>query len=91
MDLYTETSGKGEPIVFVHGSAWNTTMWPWTEIPTLVLCGTDDSLTPQKYSLYLNKAVQGSELLLIEGAGHMVMMENPEAVGRAIREFIRGK
>ncbi len=60
-------------------------------VPTLILCGTDDSLTPVKYSLYLNKEIRGSKLILIEGAGHMVMMEKPDAVNRAIEEFVAGR
>ncbi len=60
------------------------------KIPTLIICGIDDSLTPPKYSRYLNAAIQGSKLVLIEDAGHMVMMEKPEVVSRAIAEFIRG-
>ena len=60
-------------------------------VPTLILCGTDDSLTPQKYSSYLNKEIRGSKLVLIEDAGHMVMMEKPDAVSRAIQEFISSR
>ena len=60
-------------------------------VPTLILCGTDDSLTPQKYSSYLNKEIRGSKLILIEDAGHMVMMEKPDAVSRAIQEFISSR
>jgi pimeloyl-ACP methyl ester carboxylesterase len=58
-------------------------------IPALIICGTDDVLTPQKYSHYLNKEIKGSQLVLIEGAGHMVMWEKPEEVNRAIEKFIR--
>ena len=58
-------------------------------VPALIVCGTDDSLTPLKYSLYLNEAMQGSKLVLIEDAGHMVMREKPEEVNRAVEEFTR--
>ncbi len=61
------------------------------QVPALIVCGTDDSLTPPKYSHYLNHAIQDSRLVLIEDAGHMVMMEKPEQVNRAIEEFIRGR
>jgi pimeloyl-ACP methyl ester carboxylesterase len=60
-------------------------------IPALIVCGTEDSLTPPKYSHYLDKAIQDSRLVLIEDAGHMVMMEKPEEVNRAIGEFVRGR
>ncbi len=56
--------------------------------PALIMCGTEDSLTPPKYSRYLNEALPGSGLLLIDDAGHMVMMEKPEEVNRAIEKFV---
>jgi pimeloyl-ACP methyl ester carboxylesterase len=57
-------------------------------VPTLIICGTDDALTPPKYSEYLHQAIDGSHLVLIEGAGHMVMVEKPEQVGDAIARFL---
>jgi len=56
--------------------------------PTLVICGTQDKLTPPKYSAYLRDHIPGSELVLMEGAGHMVMLEKPEEVTRAMEGFI---
>ncbi len=56
--------------------------------PTLIVCGSNDSLTPPKYSRYLNRAIQGSRLVLVPYAGHMVMIEKPQEVNRAIREFV---
>ncbi len=58
-------------------------------MPTLILCGTEDALTPPKYSSYLHKAIAGSQLVFIEDAGHMVMLEQPERVNLAIDRFIR--
>jgi pimeloyl-ACP methyl ester carboxylesterase len=55
--------------------------------PTLAICGTADRLTPPKYSTYLRDNITGARLSLIEGAGHMVMLEQPEAVSQAIADF----
>jgi len=55
--------------------------------PTLALCGTADRLTPPKYSTYLCDHIPNAQLVLIEGAGHMVMLEQPEAVTQAIADF----
>ncbi len=57
-------------------------------VPALIICGNDDALTLPKYSLYLHEAIYGSQLTLIDGAGHMVMMEKPMEVNRAIEEFV---
>jgi pimeloyl-ACP methyl ester carboxylesterase len=55
--------------------------------PTLAICGTADRLTPPKYSTYLCDHIPAAQLVLIEGAGHMVMLEQPEAVTQAIADF----
>jgi len=58
------------------------------EKPTLILCGAEDKMTPPKYSKYLAGHIQNSELTSIEGAGHMVMLENPRAVAEAVEHFV---
>lgn len=56
-------------------------------VPTLILCGMADRLTPPKYSHYLHEHIAGSTLTLIEGAGHMVMLEKPDQMNAAIAQF----
>ena len=58
------------------------------KIPTLILCGAEDKMTPPKYSKYLHKHIPNSELTTIEKAGHMVMLENPHEVADAIEQFV---
>jgi pimeloyl-ACP methyl ester carboxylesterase len=57
--------------------------------PTLILCGDDDQLTPVKYSQFLHSRIKGSKMEVLPNAGHMVMMESPQAFNEKIREFIR--
>ncbi len=57
-------------------------------LPTLILCGEDDVLTPIKYSEFLQEEIQHSKLVRIPDAGHIMMIEKPEAVNRAIKEFV---
>lgn len=56
--------------------------------PACVLCGTHDSLTPAKYSVYLRDRLPEAQLHLVEGAGHMVMIEKPADVVRALSAFL---
>ncbi len=56
--------------------------------PTLLLCGTEDQLTPPRFSQYLHTQIAGSTLVLVPGAGHMVLIEQPEAVNAALRAFV---
>jgi pimeloyl-ACP methyl ester carboxylesterase len=57
-------------------------------LPTLILCGDDDQLTPVKYSQFLHSRIKGSKLEILPNAGHMVMIESPHASNEKIREFI---
>ena len=52
--------------------------------PTLILCGTEDMLTPPKYATFLAERIAGAELKLVEGAGHMVMVEKAGEVAEAM-------
>jgi pimeloyl-ACP methyl ester carboxylesterase len=58
--------------------------------PTLVICGTDDEMTPVKFSQYLANKIAGARLAIFEGGSHFVFMEKPEEVNRAIEEFLCG-
>lgn len=57
-------------------------------LPSLTVCGTEDRMTPPKLSQELAAALPRSQLHLVEGAGHMVMLEQPEAVAAAIQQFL---
>ena len=57
-------------------------------LPTLVICGTEDFLTPPRYSAFMAEQTAG-RLVLVPGAGHMVMLEQPEAVSEALEEFVQ--
>ena len=56
--------------------------------PTLVICGTDDEMTPVRYSQYLATKISGARLVIIDGSTHFVFMEKPEEVNQAIEEFL---
>ena len=56
--------------------------------PTLILCGSEDEMTPPKYSSYLAERIEGSRLVFIEGAGHLAFVEEPDAVNRAVEKFL---
>jgi len=57
-------------------------------IPCLILCGNFDKLTPIKYSQFFHDKLEKSEFKIINNAGHMVMLEKPKHVNRAIENFI---
>ena len=57
--------------------------------PLLVVCGGDDLLTPPKYAYFLAKKIAGAQLEIIDGAGHMVMIEKPHEFNNRVREFLQ--
>ena len=56
-------------------------------VPTLILCGGRDRVTPPALSRHLHATIAGSQLQMVEDAGHMLLIEAPELVNRAIAEF----
>jgi pimeloyl-ACP methyl ester carboxylesterase len=57
-------------------------------LPTLVVCGRRDQVTPPELSRELSALVAGSRLVIVEGAGHMLQIETPAAVNAEIATFV---
>ena len=53
-------------------------------VPAFVLCGTQDRMTPAKFAPALRDGLLDATLHLVEGAGHMVLVEQPQAVTNAL-------
>ncbi|MER7667839.1 alpha/beta hydrolase [Kitasatospora sp. NPDC096128] len=58
-------------------------------LPALVLAGTKDLLTPASHSELMAERLPGAELVLVEGAGHLVMLEHPELVDHELAVLLR--
>ena len=58
-------------------------------VPTLVVCGGDDVMTPPKYAQYLAEKITEARLEVIDGAGHMVMLEKPDEFNSRVMEFLQ--
>ncbi len=54
---------------------------------TVVVCGTQDLLTPIKHSRRLVDAIPGARLVAVEGAGHMVLFEAHARVTDVIEDL----
>jgi 3-oxoadipate enol-lactonase len=59
-------------------------------VPTLVLCGSEDKITPPALSRELTHIIPGARLELIEGAGHIGNLERPEEFNTLVNAFVRG-
>jgi 3-oxoadipate enol-lactonase len=59
-------------------------------IPTLVLCGEHDAISPPAEMKAIADAIPNAQFVLIPNAGHMAPMEQPDAVNAAIQRFVTG-
>ncbi|MHA1310685.1 MAG: alpha/beta fold hydrolase [Candidatus Helarchaeota archaeon] len=58
-------------------------------IPTLIICGKDDILTPIENSKYLHKYIKNSKFYVIPNSGHLVYIEKYILINKIIRNFIQ--
>jgi pimeloyl-ACP methyl ester carboxylesterase len=57
-------------------------------VPTAIICGTRDRMTPVTHSRRLQESIAGSTLLECEGAGHMVIMERHDEVDEELDRLL---
>ena len=58
------------------------------DVPTLIVVGEEDVLTPPKESQAMHAAISGSRLEIIPAAGHVSNVERPAAFNQVISEFL---
>ena len=61
---------------------------PSVKVPTLVIVGDADAITPPDVAKKMADAIPGAKLETVRGAGHMSPMEQPEQVNRAMERFL---
>ncbi|HEY6321305.1 MAG TPA: alpha/beta fold hydrolase [Thermoanaerobaculia bacterium] len=66
-----------------------THLLPRIAVPTLVVVGEEDEITPPAESVILRDRIPGAHLVTVAGAGHLSSLERPEAWNAALREFLR--
>ena len=57
--------------------------------PVLILCGEHDEITPPAAHREMARLVQHARLVVVPNSGHMTPIENPEAVTRELRTWLR--
>jgi pimeloyl-ACP methyl ester carboxylesterase len=56
--------------------------------PVLIVCGTDDKLTPLRFSEILSTKIPGAALQTVEAAGHLLMLEQPGRLAKLLSVFL---
>ena len=59
------------------------------DIPTLILVGEKDTLTPPSMALKIHKLIKNSKFSIIEEAGHLINIENPKAFNHKVIQFLK--
>ena len=57
-------------------------------VPTLVLCGRQDAITPLGAHEEMAQRIAGAKLTIIEECGHLSTLERPDAVNSALRDWM---
>jgi pimeloyl-ACP methyl ester carboxylesterase len=59
------------------------------DVPTSVVVGSADTLTPPHFSEAMTQAIPEAELVTLEGAGHLANLEDPDGFVEAIRGLLK--
>jgi pimeloyl-ACP methyl ester carboxylesterase len=57
-------------------------------IPTLIICGKEDEVTPVVQSEFMHEHIEGSTLRIIDNAGHVSNLEQPKEFNKYLLEFL---
>jgi pimeloyl-ACP methyl ester carboxylesterase len=57
-------------------------------VPTLIIVGKEDVITPPKDAESMAEAIPGAKLVVIPDAGHTTPLEQPDAVAKAMRDWL---
>ena len=63
---------------------------PGITVPTLVVVGSEDKLTPPEDARRMQASIPGSRMVELNGAAHLSPFENPDAFNNALLGFIEG-
>ena len=92
-DKIIETSSQYDPVgvkgclLAMLGRTDTTANLEKINIPTLLICGVQDALTPPAIMKEMQKKIKNAEYVEIKNAGHMTPIENPEEVNSTISLF----
>ena len=93
-NVYLERSKKSNPLglkgclLAMQGRTSTTSYLSQIKIPTLLLCGIEDNLTPPAEMKEVADKIPNSKYLVVPEAGHMTPIENPEVVNKAMKDFL---
>ncbi|OBK29960.1 alpha/beta hydrolase [Mycobacterium asiaticum] len=102
LDAFSQRMMNGTPIAtlvgFLHALETHDEtagLWTLLKVPTFIACGDHDLLTPDEYSRLMAESLPQSELVIVEGASHLALLDKPEAINdgliRLVQRSLPGK
>ena len=58
------------------------------KVPTLIMVGAEDQIMPPRASVQLAEAISSAELVILNGAGHLVNLEQPDQFNTTVLDFL---
>jgi 3-oxoadipate enol-lactonase len=89
MMLKTKREGAAAALLGMASRDDQTTLLKQIKVPTLILVGRDDAITPLADSETMHREIAGSKLVVIEGAGHVSNFEQPAIFNDALLNFLK--
>jgi pimeloyl-ACP methyl ester carboxylesterase len=86
--LRTSPRGIADALAGLAARADSTPTLREIRVPTLVVCGEEDVITPVSDSQSMQAAIAGATLAVIPKAGHLANLESPAAYNDAVRRFL---
>jgi len=86
--LATSPRGIADALAGLAARADSTATLREIRVPTLVVVGVEDQLTPVTEAEALHRGIAGSRLAVIEKAGHLANLENPAEFNRELAGFL---
>ena len=84
-DSYTVASSVGEMIT---GREFEDKKLGKVQVPTLIIWGRDDLLIPLAMGEQLHKGIAGSQMIVLDGTGHIPMVGKPAEFNEALTKFL---
>lgn len=89
MILGTRPEGAAAALRGLAARRDQTDLLPEINVPTLIVVGSEDALTPPERSEAMRREIPIARMEVIEGAGHVSNLERPAAFNRALSDFLK--
>ncbi len=90
MILSTSPEGAAAALRGMAARRDQTDLLPDIGVPTLIVVGSEDAITPPPVSDDMRRQIPGARMEVIEGAGHVSNVERPAEFNRAVADFLEG-